>query len=264
MNAEEWNARYPVGTPVVAYPSIRPEHAVAVAYREAAEAGRTFRSDTDPCTRLETTTRTPAWTLGHGEPVVSVEGYAGGIALTHVDVVVADPVTAPLSRKRLAEIRAELDRGVVVFSATEVDELLFHAEWQRGRKIAFARTADRYRNALRSARRRARGLRTRVAELEAAELTVFRASHDESGIGLGHYAGRQAAMDHVHAVLANEESTTAAAIELRVIWRADDPEAHDTAWECWMFDTDGADDKPTGYVVSPITVAAAYDPDGDE
>ena len=30
---------------------------------------------------------TPAWTLGHGEPVVSVEGYAGGICLDHVDVI---------------------------------------------------------------------------------------------------------------------------------------------------------------------------------
>jgi hypothetical protein len=85
--ADAFNARYPVGTPVVAYPSVRPEHPVAVAYRKAAEAGRTFRSETDPCTRLETTTRTPAWTLGHGTPVVSVDGYAGGIALDHIDVI---------------------------------------------------------------------------------------------------------------------------------------------------------------------------------
>jgi len=70
MNADQWNALYPVGTPVVAYPLTRPEDGVK-----------------DFFERLETVTRTPAWTLGHGEPVVSVEGYAGGIALDHVDVL---------------------------------------------------------------------------------------------------------------------------------------------------------------------------------
>ena len=29
-------------------------------------------------------TRTPAWVLPSGDPVVSITGYAGGIALTHV------------------------------------------------------------------------------------------------------------------------------------------------------------------------------------
>lgn len=92
MTAEEFNARYPVGTAVVAYPGIRPEHPVAVAYRRAAEAGRTFRGETDPCKRLDTQTRTPAWTLGHGEPVVSVNGHTGDICLDHVDVLDHTPI----------------------------------------------------------------------------------------------------------------------------------------------------------------------------
>lgn len=62
--ADEWNARYPVGTPVTAYPGSR---------------------DDAP---LTTTTRTPAWTLGHGAAVVSVDGYSGGICLTHIDPTV--------------------------------------------------------------------------------------------------------------------------------------------------------------------------------
>lgn len=70
MNADTFNARYPVGTPLVAYPGTRPEDPVKCL-----------------CTRLETVTRTPAWTLGHGDAVVSVDGYAGGIALTHIDVI---------------------------------------------------------------------------------------------------------------------------------------------------------------------------------
>lgn len=86
MNAETFNSRYPVGTPVFAYPGIRPEHPVALAYRKRANDGRSF-GDKDPCKRLVTKTRTPAWELGHGAPVVSVDGYAGGIVLDHVDVV---------------------------------------------------------------------------------------------------------------------------------------------------------------------------------
>jgi hypothetical protein len=70
MTAPRFNYLYKVGTRVVAYPGVRPEDPVKSA-----------------CTRLETVTRTPAWTLGHGDAVVSVEGYAGGIALTHIDVL---------------------------------------------------------------------------------------------------------------------------------------------------------------------------------
>jgi hypothetical protein len=69
VNAEQFNARYPVGTPVIAYPLTRPEDANPSFFKQ-----------------LNTVTRTPAWTLGDGEPVVSVVGYAGGICLTHVDV----------------------------------------------------------------------------------------------------------------------------------------------------------------------------------
>ena len=68
--ADAWNQKYPVGTRVIAYPSVRPEYNAALA------------ADT----RLITTTRTPAWILGHGEPLVSVHGYAGGIVLEHVDI----------------------------------------------------------------------------------------------------------------------------------------------------------------------------------
>jgi len=66
--AEAWNARYPVGTAVVAYPGVLPEHP---AY--------------DPAERVVTVTRSRAWTLGHGTAVVLVDGLVGGIALTHVD-----------------------------------------------------------------------------------------------------------------------------------------------------------------------------------
>jgi hypothetical protein len=84
--ADAWNAKHPVGTPVMAYPMVRPEDSIAIAHQARVAAGRTYGS-TDPCERLETVTRTPAWPLGDGTPVVSVEGYSGGIILDHVDVI---------------------------------------------------------------------------------------------------------------------------------------------------------------------------------
>lgn len=63
---DRWNANHPVGTPVFAWPACRDDAPMA------------------------TRTRTPAWTLGHGEAVVSVEGYTGGIRLAHIEPRDAD------------------------------------------------------------------------------------------------------------------------------------------------------------------------------
>lgn len=71
-----WNTVHPVGTPVLAWPGTR---------------------DDEP---LTTRTRTRAWTLGHGAAVVSVEGRAGGIALTHIQVI------EPSSRE--VEVRGDI------------------------------------------------------------------------------------------------------------------------------------------------------------
>lgn len=74
MNAETWNERYPVGTPVVAYPGTRD--------------GK----------RLKTRTRSKAWELFSGDSVVKVHGRAGGIALTHIDI---DAATAADDEKAI-------------------------------------------------------------------------------------------------------------------------------------------------------------------
>ncbi|MFJ5070209.1 hypothetical protein ACIQC7_27750 [Kitasatospora sp. NPDC088556] len=70
LTAEQWNTHYPIGTPVTAYPGVRPDDPLAAEF----------------CTVLETRTRSHAWNLGHGTPVVAVEGYAGGIDLDHIDL----------------------------------------------------------------------------------------------------------------------------------------------------------------------------------
>jgi hypothetical protein len=74
MTADQFNDLHPVGTRVIAYPGCRPEP-----------------GDDDPCCRgMDTRTRSVAWPLGHGEPVVMVDGYPGGIALTHIDIAPGD------------------------------------------------------------------------------------------------------------------------------------------------------------------------------
>ena len=54
----------PIGTPVRAWPGVLGQEPV-----------------------LLTRTRNKPWALGSGDMVVSVEGYAGGIALTHIEVL---------------------------------------------------------------------------------------------------------------------------------------------------------------------------------
>jgi hypothetical protein len=69
MTAELWNAYYPVGTVVLFEPALGHGE-----YERRA-------------------TRSAAWTLGHGEVVVSLEGRAGGCSVEHMAPVVIP--TAP-------------------------------------------------------------------------------------------------------------------------------------------------------------------------
>jgi hypothetical protein len=62
MTAEEWNFRYPPGTEVLYYP---------------------LRGRED---YVMTRTRSEAWELGDGTPVVLVEGKTGGISLEHLRI----------------------------------------------------------------------------------------------------------------------------------------------------------------------------------
>lgn len=124
LTAAEWNARYPVGTPVVAYPMARPEHPTYT-----------------PAERLETVTRSRAWTLGHGAPVVSVEGYAGGIALTHVDVVPAACATEAGEGREQYEI-GSLDREHNIWTHETGDSMDLTQVWRDCRGTRWRWTGD--------------------------------------------------------------------------------------------------------------------------
>lgn len=68
MNADEFNALYPVGTPVLAYPGCRPE-------------------DGADDETLITRTRSKAQQVASGDSAVWVDGHGAYIVLTHVDAV---------------------------------------------------------------------------------------------------------------------------------------------------------------------------------
>lgn len=65
MTADEWNERHPIGTAVRYWPLLNPR------------GGAPFDSRT----------RSEAWGLGHGQPVVLIEGRSGGMCLDHLEVL---------------------------------------------------------------------------------------------------------------------------------------------------------------------------------
>lgn len=64
MTAEEFNALYPIGTPVRYWPVLG-----VPGVNES----------------VETKTRSEAWALGHGDVVVKIEGRTGGCYIEHME-----------------------------------------------------------------------------------------------------------------------------------------------------------------------------------
>ncbi|MCZ4509923.1 hypothetical protein O3Q52_17310 [Streptomyces sp. ActVer] len=105
MNAETFNSRYPVGTPVVAYPACRPE-------------------DHPGDRRLITRTRSKAQVLGGHTDVVWVDGHSACIALSHVDVVSEDEFKAARAAGTAAAVA---ERGALPVPVGGTPERLGHA-----------------------------------------------------------------------------------------------------------------------------------------
>ncbi|MYU22901.1 hypothetical protein [Streptomyces sp. SID8352] len=109
-------------------------------------------------------------------------------------------------------------------------------------------------------------LRARVAELESPTLTVYRASHDS--IVMGHYTTAAEARKHCETEMRREydEST-----KVSLWWREDEDtvdQPEDGEQELFVHATPRGMERGrtwrSGYVVTPLEVASAYDPDGDE
>jgi len=96
----------------------------------------------------------------------------------------------------------------------------------------------------------------RVAELEAAQGTVYRAEHPDSGITLGHYATEAAARAHCEA---EERRAWPTGTTLAFDWIEDD---EDRVAELVV--TAGQNEESTtGYIVTALELDSEYDPDGD-
>jgi len=64
MTSKEWNEKYPKGTRVSYHPILSSKDLP-----------------------IFTKTRSESWELGHGEPVVLIEGISGGVLLSHLNVL---------------------------------------------------------------------------------------------------------------------------------------------------------------------------------
>jgi hypothetical protein len=95
MTADEFNSRYPVGTPVLAYPGARPESG--------------WNDET-----LITRTRSLAQVCASGDDVVWVQGHGGYIILTHVD---------PVSEAEWAQARIDRDAVTAARRAALLDAI---------------------------------------------------------------------------------------------------------------------------------------------
>ncbi|MFE6743880.1 hypothetical protein [Streptomyces tubercidicus] len=87
------------------------------------------------------------------------------------------------------------------------------------------------------------------------EVTVYRPSH--GALPLGHYSTPEAARAHVTDLLVCEEPGALP------IWLADDLDDPLSPVEAHLFGRGGVP-EPTGYVITPLTIADHYEPTADE
>jgi hypothetical protein len=97
--------------------------------------------------------------------------------------------------------------------------------------------------------------------LTPSEVTVYRASHDSIVFGL--YTTAQAAREHCEAYARREHVGPS---ELKLWWREDEDTVNQPEeGEAELIESTAPGyARPTGYVVTPLTVASAYDPEVDE
>ncbi|MFF8790829.1 hypothetical protein [Streptomyces sp. NPDC015125] len=87
------------------------------------------------------------------------------------------------------------------------------------------------------------------------EVTVYRPSH--GALPLGHYSTPEAARAHVSDLLGREEPGALP------VWLADELDDSLSPVEAHLFGRGGVP-EPTGYVITPLTIADHYDPAADE
>ncbi|MFJ4649511.1 hypothetical protein ACIP6Q_39255 [Streptomyces bobili] len=107
-----------------------------------------------------------------------------------------------------------------------------------------------------------RANRDRIAELEAAPTTVYRAEHPDSGITLGHYGAESAARAHCEAT---ERRSWPTGTSLSFDWLRDALPEDDENGIAELVVTAGQNEESsTGYIVTALELASEYDEEADE
>ncbi|MFE4697244.1 hypothetical protein ACFRIC_09140 [Streptomyces sp. NPDC056738] len=109
--------------------------------------------------------------------------------------------------------------------------------------------------------------RDRLAKLESAHPVMFRAAHDS--IVMGYYTSAAEARKHCEAYVRREHAKTT---ELQLWWREDEDTLDQPEFgEAELIERTKSTivpgpgmTRPTGYMVTPIEVSSAFDPDADE
>ncbi|MFF1282199.1 hypothetical protein [Streptomyces sp. NPDC058299] len=154
---------------------------------------------------------------------------------------------------RAEQRRAELEAVLSTHRQDDQAEI----EQLRTRLAGEELSYERLRVALESAKRGRRELRARVAELEAAPTTGYRAEHPDSGITLGHYGTETAARAHCEAT---ERRSWPTGTSLAFDWIEDD---EDRVAELVV--TAGQNEESTtGYIVTALELDSEYDEGADE
>jgi hypothetical protein len=99
---------------------------------------------------------------------------------------------------------------------------------------------------------------TPTGEATPADLTIYRAAHPDAGITLGRYTTAAAAREHCEA---EERRAWSNCSRPLFNWIEDE---EDGVAELVTVTEDGETETVTGYVVTPLTVASAYDEEADE
>ncbi|MFJ6905572.1 hypothetical protein [Streptomyces griseoluteus] len=136
------------------------------------------------------------------------------------------------------------------------DTLTPAVEWLVNRVAELEAERHTTNQALSDAAEALRANRDRIAELEAAPTTGYRAAHPDSGIILGHYSNEAAARAHCEA---EERRAWSSSSSPRFDWIEDEEDgvAEMTAWV-------GGEETTTGYIVTAVELASEYDEEADE
>ncbi|MFS0694336.1 hypothetical protein [Streptomyces nitrosporeus] len=170
--------------------------------------------------------------------------------MTEMQSTIAAAILATIPGADLGSTRVRIERHYTQLDVQSVDS------WSGGVSGLACRIADYLSTTLALEKDTPAGAEFTPAA--AGPVIVYRAGHE--GIVAGIYTTAEAARQHCEALVSREHPTARSVL---FDWLADE-EDDDLAVAELVVQVDGGDEATTGYTVTPLEVATAYDPDADE